>query len=328
MNLKTAKELLKKIIEKDHLAIMLHGSVGIGKSECIKQLAEETNHKFLDIRLSQMGPQDIQGLPYPDKTRTKTNWLRPDMFPPPDSKDNYILLFDEIGLASVSVQGASYRICLDRSLGDYYTLPDGVKIIAATNKITDESFVQKMSKALANRFIHWEIEPDFESWKDWALKNNINEKIIGFLNWKPDFLFKFPKIEEYAFPTPRSWTFMSKMLDMGIDNEEALSGTVGEGTASEFFTYIEVYTKLPDIKKILKGEKVNIPKELSVQYALSSSLVYYANKKNIENIFKFCEKLPQEIYLLTIKDIICKDETITSGYSKINDWLEKYDKFF
>ena len=310
---------------------MLHGSPGVGKSQALKQIADELGWKFIDIRLSMLMPSDLLGLPYPDEKHEKTNWLWPSMFPPPNSKDNYILLFDEIGLANVSVQGASYRICLDRSLGEHYKLPSGVRIVAATNLITDSSHVQQMSKALANRFIHFYIEPNLKSWKEWAYKNNIDGRIIGFLNFKEDMLYRKPNIEDHAYPTPRSWFFLSRLLEFGIIDEEAIDGTVGKGAASEFLSYLEVYQKLPDVNKILSGKNVAVPKEPSILYALCSSLVTKADKQNITNIFKYCEKMPVDFHVLTIRDISRKDDekgSLLNCYSGFNKWLEKHDALF
>lgn len=328
MTIKEVKINLKQIIKHDHLSVMLWGPPGIGKSDAVKQVADELDHEFIDIRLSMLMPSDLMGLPYPNKEHTKANWLYPSLFPPPDSKGKFIILLDEISNAAMSVQNAAYRLVLDKSLGDHYSLPPGAKIIAAGNREEDNSGVQKFSAALSNRFIHFDIQADFESWKDWALKSEINEKVIGFLNFKSDMLYKSPNIEMKAYPTPRTWEMVSKLLSFNIPNEEVIIGTVGEGASGEFMSYIEVYDKLPDIAKILKGIKVAIPKEPSVQYALSSSLVSRSNKENIHHIFNFCKNFSEELHLLTIRDIIRKDEETVMAYSGFDKWYSKYGEFF
>jgi len=328
MNIKSAKSHLKKIIQTNNLSVFLHGNPGLGKSEVCKQIANELKWHFVDIRLSMMMPSDLLGLPFASKDRKKAEWLYPSLFPDPDSKDNYLILLDEINLAPMSVQGAAYRLCLDKSLGDHYALPKGARIVAAGNLITDQSGVQKLSKALANRFIHFVIEPDLDAWKEWALKNGINEKIIAFLNFKSNLLSQIPKVEQDAFPSPRTWAFVSQLFNNSIYDEDVIGGTVGRGTASEFFSFIEVYSKLPDINKILKGEKVEIPEEPSVLYAVSSSIALRANPKNIENVFKFCEKLSTEFHILTIRDVAKRDDTILRSYSGFQKWLDKFSTYF
>jgi len=304
-------------------------SPGIGKSDICKQTAESFGWEFIDIRLPLLMPSDLMGLPYPDKEHKKANWLYPSFFPEENSKKKYLILFDEIGNASMAVQNSCYRIILDRAVGEHYKFPDGVKMVAASNHITDQSGVNRLSKALANRFTHFFVEPELEAWKDWAMKNKVNEKVIAFLGFKTNMLSQKPSIEDHAFPTPRSWTRVSDFLNANIASEGTIEGTVGKGAASEFFAYIEVYSRLPDIKAILAGRRVKMPKEPSVAYAVSSSLAMRAEPKNIENIFKFCEKeVDKEIEILTIRDIARKDDSILRHYKKFPKWLDKHSDYF
>lgn len=328
MNITKAKQLLKQILIKNHLPVLLWGQPGVGKTAICRQIAEELNWKFLDIRLPLLTPSDILGIPFPDKEHKRTNWLYPSFFPDPESEENYLILFDEIGNSTMAVQNSCYRIILDRSISDQYKFPPNVRMVAASNREKDKSGVGRFSQALANRFIHFYIEADLNSWKSWALVNNINEKIIGFLTFKPDMLCKEPNIEDKAYPTCRSWEYVSRLLSFGITDEDAISGAVGQGASSEFLSYLEVYSQLPDVNKILRGEKVPVPKELSALYALSSSLVIKSTKTNINHIFDYCAKMPKEFEVLTLRDIARKDESVFNAYSEKKDWLDKHSYLF
>ena len=328
MKIKYAKENLKKILKQNHMPVLLWGQPGIGKSDICKQIADENKWEFIDIRLPLLMPSDLMGLPYPDKEYKKANWLYPSFFPEPDSKKDILILFDEIGNASMAVQNCCYRIILDRAVGEHYKFPEGVRMVAASNREIDKSGVGKFSKALANRFIHFEVDSDLDSWKEWAWKNGISDKIIAFLKFKQNMLCVEPNIEDKAYPTPRSWTKVSHLMDHGIMNDEVIAGTVGKGAAAEFFSYLSVYSKLPNIDKILKGEKIGIPKTPDVTYAVSSSLVMRANKDNITNIFKYTERMSLEFHILTIRDIARRDETILNHYPDFKKWMNRYIKYF
>jgi len=330
VNIKNAKNNLKQILTQDqHLPVLMWSSPGIGKSQICEQIAAELKMDFIDIRLPLLMPSDLMGLPYPDKEHKKANWLYPSFFPDQDSKKNHLILFDEIGNATMSVQNSCYRIILDRAVGEHYKFPKGVKMVAASNLITDASGVNRLSKALANRFTHFFIEPELDSWKLWAMKNKINDKVIAFLNFKSDLLSKKPNTEDQAFPTPRSWSKVSDFLNAGIVNEGVIEGTIGNGAASEFFSYIEVYSGLPNINDILNGRKVSFKKEPSILYAISSSLAMRADSKNIKNIFKFCKKeVDKEIEILTIRDIARKDDKIVRAYSGFPKWLDEHGEYF
>lgn len=48
-----------------------------------------------------------------------------------------------------------------------------------------------MPKALANRLLHIEVEGNFDSWKEWAIKSGVNDKVIGFLSFRRNYLMNF-----------------------------------------------------------------------------------------------------------------------------------------
>ena len=329
INIKQAKQYLRKILESDeHLPVLLWGQPGIGKSQCIQQVANELGWEFIDIRLPLLMPSDLLGLPYPSKDHTRANFLYPAFFPDPNSKKKYIILFDEIGNAPMTLQSAAYRIILDRSIGEHYKFPKGVRMIAASNREKDKSGVGKFSQALSNRFVHFFINAEYDSWKEWAIRNNINEKIIGFLKDFPQHLCVEPKIEEKAYATPRSWEYVSKLMNIKVGSEEMIAGAVGEGVQNEFFSYMEVYGRLPDIDKILKGEKEKVPTEPSILFALSISLVMKATKKNVPNIFKYCKGMKKEFEVKTIKDLANRSDDIFEAYPQHREWLNKHNEFF
>ena len=62
----------------------------------------------------------------------------------------------------------------------------------------------------------------------------------------------------------------SELLEIGLGVEAA----VGDGAASEFNAFKRLYSRLPDVDKILKGDKsIKSPKEPSLMYAITGALV-------------------------------------------------------
>ena len=118
-----------------HTPVMLWGPPGVGKSQMVAQVAEENNVEVIDIRLSQMEPSDLRGIPFRDKDTVE--WAIPAMLP--DMKrhgSRGILFLDEITSAAPSVSAAAYQLILDRSLGQY-RVPNGWAIFAAGNRQGD-----------------------------------------------------------------------------------------------------------------------------------------------------------------------------------------------
>lgn len=191
---------------------------------------------------------------------------------------NAILFLDEINAAPPVIQAASYQLVLDRRIGDYY-LPKGVSIIAAGNNEGDKAVTFKMPTPLTNRFVHIDFEVNFEDWHNWAIMDTVEPDVVGFLNFKKGYLNKFdPTSKSRGFPTPRSWIFVSKMLDPNLPGpvmRALVGGAVGEGAAIEFMKFREIHLSLPDPGEVLDGKVPPIKDpSLSASYAMITSLSY------------------------------------------------------
>ena len=307
-------------------SVMLWGSPGVGKSQGVRQMAarieKETKKKVnvTDVRLLLFNPIDLRGIPTANEDKTLAVWLRPQIFNMDPSDDVINVLFlDEISAAPQSVQAAAYQITLDRTVGEH-KLPDNCIVIAAGNRVTDKSVAYKMPKALANRLLHIDIQPNFDSWRAWAVEKGISDRIIGFISFKRSKLMDFdPTTDDLAFATPRSWELVSNILSNIDDKEDNLidliSGIIGIGTAVELRTWLRVYQNLPDIESIFKGTCKTVPKGTDSLYALSSSMVAYVREhkkdmKAIINSINYCQKLPVEYSVLTLKDYLYIDDEL------------------
>ena len=228
-----------------------------------------------------------------------------------------ILFLDEISAAPQSVQAAAYQITLDRVVGEH-KLPENCIVIAAGNRVTDKSVAFKMPKALANRLLHIEVNGNFNSWKEWAIKNGINSKVLGFLSFKQSYLMQFDAAsEDLAFATPRSWEMVSNILNFVNDDIDScyslISGLIGKGVATEFRTWAKTYSSLPDIKDIFQGKNPPLPNNTDAMYALVSAMTEYARKhKNdmslIANSIRYADKMPPDFSTVLMKDYMYLDK--------------------
>jgi hypothetical protein len=62
-------------------------------------------------------------------------------------------------------------------------------------------------------------------------RRRIRPEVIAFIRFRPQLLSAFDR-DANAFPSPRSWEFVSRILDSGPDpsvEHEMFAGTVGTG---------------------------------------------------------------------------------------------------
>ena len=267
---------------KNKRPVFLWGPPGIGKSELVAGLTQELGGHMIDLRLGQMEPTDIRGIPFFNKNNEKMDWAPPIDLPDEELASQYpviVLFLDEMNSAAPAVQAAGYQLILNRRVGKY-VLPDNVVIVAAGNRESDKGVSYRMPSPLANRFVHLEVRHDFESWFQWAVNHNIHKDVVGYIGFAKQDLFDFdPKSASRAFATPRTWSFVSDFLydDQATDAELAdlISGTVGEGLAMKFMAHRKVAGQMPKPEDVLTGKVTELKtKEVSAMYSLTISLCY------------------------------------------------------
>ena len=262
--------------------LFLWGPPGIGKSELVEGITRDLGGLMIDLRLGQMEPTDIRGIPYYNKDNGKMDWAAPIELPDEETAAQYpivVLFLDEMNSAPASVQSAAYQLVLNRRVGKY-KLPDNVVMVAAGNRESDKGVTYRMPTPLANRFIHQEMRVDFNSWQEWAVNSNIHKDVVGYISFAKQDLYDFDaKSSSRAFATPRSWTFVSELLkNDAVDDDTAMNliaGTVGEGLAVKFMAHRKIASRMPNPMDILKGKVKDLNvKEVSAMYSLVISMCY------------------------------------------------------
>lgn len=299
-----AKKSITRAFKKKR-PIFLWGPPGIGKSDIVHQIGNSMSAHTIDVRLSLWEPTDIKGIPYYAANDNSMQWAAPAELPTLAlaKKHKWIILFlDEMNSAAPAVQAAAYQLILNRKVGQY-TLPDNVLIVAAGNREADKGVTYRMPAPLSNRFVHFEMRVDFESWLEWAIDNNIHPDVIGHVTVHKQDLFDFdPRSSGRSFATPRSWTFVSELIEDGDVEEETLAdlvcGAVGEGVGVKFMATMKNSGKLPNPTEVLNGKvkKLDESVEISGRYSLTVSMCYELREayekdgsKNIEKFHKLAD---------------------------------------
>jgi hypothetical protein len=314
---------LIKVLEREflsaseglHTPVMLWGPPGVGKSQIVQQIAISHGADVIDVRLSQMEPSDLRGIPM--RVDDFVEWAIPAMLPNEERHGKKGILFlDEVTSAPPSVSAAAYQLILDRRLGEY-KVPTGWAIFAAGNRQGDRGVTYTMPSPLANRFSHFDVDINLDDWVSWAFANGIDERLIAFLRFRPEKLFEFdPAHNPVAFPTPRSWEFANNAMQKFEQQPELLTETLqaclGPATGIELRAYIDNLTNMPDLDEIIEGKSVAVPDEVDLQYAVATALVGRAIRvkgsadaiKVIGNILSFAARFPQrEMGVMMVSDM-------------------------
>ena len=285
INTSDAIDIIKTVVNAQrngvnpNTPIILHGAPGIGKSTIVKQVADELGIGFVDIRLSMLERVDLCGLPSVENNTTK--WNIPAIWPR-DEKSAGIIFLDEITSCSPDLQCASYSILCERRIPNTdYVVPSKWTIVAAGNRAVDKAIVKTMSSALANRFMHLDLEANFEDWISWAIGHDVCPSVTGYVRYRPINLFKMDGQNlEAGWPSPRAWEKVSNMVALFGSNEEVLCkcvyGLIGTSVGLEFMQFHKTAKKFDDVLDLLVNpkSKIAIPEKNDEKYAFISAVNY------------------------------------------------------
>lgn len=290
LTLTEATEFLLHIRQHNpHQAVFIWGPVGVGKSQIVRQISESLEIGLQDMRLSQMDPPDLRGIPYREGTQTK--YAAPAELP---ADGEGILFLDEANAASRATFAAALQLVLDRQLGEY-KVPDGWSIWSAGNRLSDKSVANAIPAALANRYIHVTVKPDKDTLVRYGLGEGWDPMLLQFFNFRPELIHQMPAGREIeAFPSPRAWEMVhrSKALDAPHSlRRDLIRGAVGVGAMLELENFLELIPSLPSLDEImLSPATARLPDTVSTKHALVGALSKVADHNCLAKILSYLER--------------------------------------
>lgn len=281
-----------------HLVLFLHGSPGSGKSAIVADAAKRHDMALLDLRLSIKEPVDLTGMPKVENGETvfcPPGWL------PKDGRG--ILFLDEYAQAMLAMQNVGGQLIYDRAVGDY-RLPPGWVVILASNNQQDRAGTTQTPQQINNRVIHIDVDPDFDGWREWAI-DQIDSRVLAFLDYRQD-LLNLPSKDARAFPSLRTWEFVSHILDEDLPPvifQELISGTVGRGPAAELIGFLDVYAGLVPWRDVFADpDGAGLPEGAAATYALMSVLSRRVSLTTVDALTTYLKRISREMGNLCMTD--------------------------
>ena len=220
-----------------HIAVLMRGPTGVGKSHLARQIADAHGLPFIDVRGSTMSEGDVGG--YPDIEGMKESGVMTFCMPAwfiRACNEPVVLMLDELNRSLPGVQQSFFQLVLDRELGNDkngvpYRLHPETRVIAAVNH-GSEYDVNEMDPALLRRFWVADVDPSVNDWIVWANDNDIDEVLVDFIRQNPAHLRVDPGSVEpgTVCPNPASWHRVNEALvHMNMAPSECAGKSAPEG---------------------------------------------------------------------------------------------------
>jgi hypothetical protein len=326
---------IQRVLQKK-LVPMIHGSPAIGKSDIVRQIAEQYHLKVIDVRLSTYDPADMNGLPSTgtNGARSISKYIPFDVFPlvgdkVPEGYKGWIVFLDELPSAAPAVQAAAFKFILDRMVGQD-PLHERAFIVGAGNMEDDGGIVNPLPTPLQSRLINFEVYTDLTCFMKYALSKAVDYRISAFLEFKPEFVHHFKADhDDYTFPAPRTWMFLDKLIkgsSVSNDDLPLVAGAIGGPVAHEFLAFCAIFDDVPKIADIIaKPDTTKCPasdENPSLLYAIAGSLAQHASKDNIDKLITYIERMDMEFQVITLRQIIGRKSEL-GAHKALDGWIKR-----
>ena len=264
MKISSMKEVLG-IAHKSQNAVHMIGEHGIGKTEIVKQFAEEMGYHCEVLQLTVMDTGDLIGIPetVEEKGERVTSWAKPiwlQRVHKANEEGKHVVIFmDELGRASIDIRQASLQMVLEgklqeHSLGEL----DGLKsLIVVADNPADDYDSAEFDAALEDRFITLDVETDVKEWLKYARTKGIMPVITDYVAEYPDKLVFKPEDTGEKGATPRAWESLSRILKETPNNSglvySLIVSKVGKTVGSNFYHFYNNYVKVVKPEDVIKA---------------------------------------------------------------------------
>ena len=289
------------------LVPFVRSSPGRGKSAIYKAFAEEFKLVLIDVRLSMYEPTDFSGLPFPIEGRTQ--YLPTKLFPiqgldeVPEGMNGFLILLDEFNHAEPEMIRASYKLILDRMVGDQQ-LHEDAYVALAGNSIDDNALANATGTALNSRVTHLTLGSDPDFWlNEVAAKFDYDHRVIGFIAANKDKLNDFdPEQDEHSFCSERTWEFTSRLIKGSHDVSSLsslISGTISPGVAAEFIQFCAIYKDIITVKDVVNDpENCKLPLDSPTKWATVTYLAKEISDKNISQLCVYIQRMELQYVII------------------------------
>lgn len=215
--------------------VCIWGLHGIGKTDLVKEIAEENGYDFAYIapaQFEEMG--DLLGMPAVEGDKTifkQPKWV-------PTSDNTGILLIDDVNRADDRILRGIMQLLQNYELVSW-KLPPKWQIILTANPDDSDYSVTTMDDAMLTRMMHITMKFEVKAWINWAEKNKIDERGINFI-------LTYPEIVKGKRTTPRSLVQFFKSIAKIEDLRAELplvqmlaSSCLDTETVATFLTFVQ-----------------------------------------------------------------------------------------
>lgn len=291
MNIQTAKQQIKDTVqaylEKDDAGlyviptahqrpVFLLGAPGIGKTAIMEQIAQELGIGIVSYSMTHHTRQSALGLPriethefegfeYEASEYTMSEIIASiyEYMARTDIRCG-ILFLDEINCVSETLYPSMLQFLQFKTFGKH-KIPDDWIVVCAGNPPEYNKSVHEFDIVTLDRMREIDVEPDYATWKAYAIERGIHPAVTSFLEAKKDCFYRVESKPGggKSFVTARGWEDLADLIALYEElgkpvNRELFVQFLRDGDIADqfavYYTLFDKYRSDYQVDTILNGE--------------------------------------------------------------------------
>lgn len=278
----------------NRIPFYLEGKPGIGKTEIVRQVAEELGIGFVSFSITHHTRNSLLGLPVISdlKCGKYTEYTMSEIIAATVEKEEQgqkegILLLDEFNCASETIMPTMLAFLQTRNIGKY-KIPEGRSVVLCGNPSAYNKSARQFDAAILDRVRKLEVEYDVTDFLIYATKKGFHESIIKYLEIYRKDIYRCSLQKDYEeVVTCRGWENLSHMIHM----YEKLGLEVNEKLISQYIKSVEIAHSFYNFYSMFMGRMTEKELKEIIDKKNIEKYIELANEEKFEFRWKLVEQL-------------------------------------
>lgn len=341
MNLVLARAYLAK------RNILMLSKPGIGKTDTINHFVEKMGEKITGFKRwpfygSTLSPMDVQAAMPDMETKTLTMFSNaglPNAYTDPDARG--VVFIGEMLNTDPTTLKLLQKYVNGEDMNGVLRKPEGVTVIADSNRMEDKAGVMQQYRALLNRFTKVHVYTEASDCIEYAAKHEWHPHVQAFFRENPALIDNYEAVftgqskdgqmaEEGKMGTwacMRGWDSVQRTesaaeeLGSPITLDE-ITGAVGTGPGMQYNVFKQMLGRLASFEEVIAHpEKVAIPEKIDELYALTTIVALKCKSEDLPKVYKFFRRIQEDLQVFALRTMMLRKNFGLHNTEVYKEWI-------